>query len=148
MDEHQGIAREGVIPWNIQADLKHFRLSTEGYDVIMGHDTYKRLTKPLRNRRNYVWCREGTMLEDGFLPVYDLDGFLKTTTDVWVIGGEATYREALPLCHELHITVVRGDFHCDQFFPAYEDQFVCISQTTIGASESIPGCVWSIWQRA
>ena len=145
MDDHRGIARDGLIPWKIQADLKHFRITTEGHDVIMGYHTYQRLTKPLRNRRNYVWCRKGTTLTDGFIPVHDLQEFLERADDLWVIGGEAMYQETLPVCDELHITFVQGYFHCDRFFPDYESQFVCRSRSAW--DDSTPACSWSIWQR-
>ncbi len=118
MDSQQGIARDGVIPWDIPLDKQYFRDQTEGQTVLMGYQTYVSFSDgPLPNRRNYVWCRPGTVLEDGFTAVHSLDEFLQTNPDTWIIGGAGLYAEALPACDELYITHVEGDFHCDRFFP-------------------------------
>lgn len=118
MDDRRGIARDGFIPWDIPGDRKYFRDQTEGQIVLMGYRTYAGFSDgPLPNRRNYVWCRPGTVLHDGFIAVHDLEEFLETNPDTWIIGGAGLYTETLPVCGELYITHVDGDFHCDRFFP-------------------------------
>jgi dihydrofolate reductase len=39
---------------------------------------------------------------------------------VFVIGGEALYRSALPLAAVLYLTEIERDFHGDARFPAFE----------------------------
>lgn len=118
MDGQQGIAREGVIPWDIPRDKQYFRDKTEAQTVLMGYQTYVGFVDgPLPNRRNYVWCRPGTVLSSGFTAVYNLDEFLAENPDTWIIGGAGLYTEALTACDELYITHVEGDFGCDRFFP-------------------------------
>ena len=50
------VARNGVIgagnrmPWNLPADLRHFRALTMGHRVVMGRKTWESLGRPLPGR--------------------------------------------------------------------------------------------------
>jgi dihydrofolate reductase len=42
---------------------------------------------------------------------------------VFICGGAQIYEQALPLCSELLLTLVKREVKGDTFFPRFEDQF-------------------------
>lgn len=129
-DNKQGIATDRGIPWHLPDDLRHYRELTLGHDILMGHDTYREFEQPMQQRRNFVWCRPGTLLRDGFLPVYNLDEYLLHAADVWVIGGAGLFKSALSFIDEIHLTRINADYQCTKFFPLFTGVFeqVAISE--------------------
>lgn len=106
------IGRNGVMPWHVPEDLKHFQEVTTGKPVIMGRRTWESLPgtyKPLPGRTNIVVSRSVDTVEarDGAIWVSSLDAALEVAhkaqeatnadslADAWVIGGGALYAEAL-----------------------------------------------------
>ena len=123
------VARNGVIgagnrlPWHLPQDLRHFRTLTSGHTVIMGRKTWESIGKPLPNRQNIVVSRQAGLHLDGAFVARSLDEALSHAIrpePVFVIGGEALYRSALPLADLLYLTEIERDFHGDARFPAFE----------------------------
>jgi dihydrofolate reductase len=108
------IGRDGTMPWHLPEDLKHFRTVTAGATVLMGRRTWESLPprfRPLPGRRNLVLSRtpqEGAETFPG-LP----EALEAATGDVWVIGGAAVYRAALPLADRIVVTELRESFDGD-----------------------------------
>ncbi len=44
-------------------------------------------------------------------------------TDVFICGGAAVYEQALPLCSDIFLTLVKREVTGDAFFPEFEDRF-------------------------
>ena len=44
--------------------------------------------------------------------------------DFFICGGAQVYEQALPLCSDLYLTLVKREFHGDAFFPPFEDRFI------------------------
>ena len=44
-------------------------------------------------------------------------------TDVFICGGAQIYEQALPLCSDLYLTLVKQHCEGDAFFPPFEDRF-------------------------
>lgn len=60
------------------------------------------------------------------LATLDPAGF---ATDVFICGGSEIYRQALPRCSDLYLTVVKREIeHGDAFFPAFEDKFELVAE--------------------
>lgn len=60
MTSERLIGKNGVLPWHIPEDLKHFQNLTKGQIVVMGKNTYYSLPekyRPLPHRRNIVLTR-------------------------------------------------------------------------------------------
>jgi dihydrofolate reductase len=47
-------------------------------------------------------------------------------TDVFVCGGAQVYEQALPLCSDVYLTLVRREVEGDAFFPRFEDRFALV----------------------
>lgn len=123
------VARNGIIgvdnrlPWRLPEDMRRFRALTTGHTVIMGRRTWEAIGKPLAGRQNLVVSRgRGPVTpEVEFTP--SLDAALSRVSrpePVFVIGGEALYRAALPRAEFLYLTEIERDFDGDARFPPFD----------------------------
>jgi len=48
--------------------------------------------------------------------------------DIFVIGGEAVYRAALPLADKLYVSYIKQDYPGDVFFPPYDESAWSVEQ--------------------
>jgi len=123
------VARNGVIganntlPWHLPEDLKRFRALTSGHTVIMGRKTWESIGKPLPNRQNIVVSRKAGFSLAGASVAHTLEEAVAIATlpdPIFVIGGDALYRAALPFAAVLYLTEIERDFAGDARFPAFE----------------------------
>lgn len=80
-------------------------------------------------------------LEKGFVQASSLAqalAMLQDEAEVFVMGGEEIYRQALPHVEVIHLTVVQGIFEGDAFFPTFEDEFILTSETHFPADSENP----------
>ena len=130
------IGKDGQLPWKLPADMKRFQELTMRHALIMGRKTYESLPKKLRPLPG----RETVMLtssaaSDGKVLVAsslaqaldkaeaaehtirrsDDDGYLDP--EIFICGGAAVYKEALPLCDRVILTVIEQDYEGDVSFP-------------------------------
>jgi dihydrofolate reductase len=115
------IGRDGALPWRLPSDLRRFRELTSGHTVLMGRRTYESLPdafRPLPGRRNLVLSGEASYSPEGAEVFSSLAAALDACEgDCFVIGGEVTYRDALPLCERLYATEIEAELEGDAFFP-------------------------------
>jgi len=50
------------------------------------------------------------------------------STDVFICGGAQIYEQALPLCSDLYLTLVKREYEGDAFFPPFEDRFTLVEE--------------------
>lgn len=112
------IGRDGSLPWHLPEDLKHFKELTAGAAVVMGRRTWESLPprfRPLPGRRNLVLS---SAPQDGVETFADLPSALAAVPgDLWVIGGAAVYRAALPFADRIVVTELRESFEGDTHAP-------------------------------
>ena len=112
------IGRDGELPWHLPEDLKHFRAVTSGAAVLMGRRTWESLPprfRPLPGRRNLVLSATP---QEGVETFADLPSALAAVDgDLWVIGGAAVYRAALPFADRIVVTELRESFEGDTYAP-------------------------------
>ena len=163
MDDTGGIGLKGALPWHLPADMRHFRQLTSAHPegalpnaVIMGRHTWESLPKtyaPLPNRLNIVVTSRPWEGDPTVLPAADLDQALalaraRLCHKVFVIGGSQLYAAAMahPDCSQALVTEVRGDFHCDVFFPRHT-----LESFTLTAAEPTQGqgavCRFLVYER-
>lgn len=129
------------LPWRIKAELEYFRKNTVNKVVIMGSNTFASLNyKPLANRQNIVLTNNILKFQDyKLLEIYN--NLLFTTTiedsltaanklcinglglvlpEIMVIGGAAIYKQFLPLSNKLYISVIKGNYTGDVYFPEFD----------------------------
>ena len=97
------IGHKGRLPWRCKDDIKHFKKLTEGCSCIVGRKTAEKLPK-LKNRALYIASSENS-----------IQSIMKFKPD-WVIGGAEIYRQLLPLCSEIHVSLIDDDSEGDTKF--------------------------------
>jgi dihydrofolate reductase len=116
------------IPWHLPEDFKWFKRMTTGQVLVMGRRTYEAIGKPLPNRTTLVLSRSGHSISG----VRVVSGFSEIdltseTREVFICGGAQVYGQALPLCSDLYLTLVKRTVEGDTFFPEFESRFVPVS---------------------
>ena len=123
------VARNGIIgvknrlPWRLIEDVRRFRALTTGHAVVMGRRTWESIGKPLPGRQNIVVTHRMLRSTPDIEFAASLDDALarvKLPDPVFVIGGEALYREALPRADLLYLTEIDRDFAGDARFPDFD----------------------------
>ena len=115
------------IPWHLSEDFKWFKQMTTGQVIVMGRKTFESIGKPLPNRTTIVLTRSPGSIP-GVRVVSDLSQIDPTEPalagrELYICGGGQLYQQALPLCSDLYLTLVRRVVEGDTLFPVFEDQF-------------------------
>lgn len=151
VDKNFGIGKNGVLPWTLPGEIKHFKeVTTRDYNgrtnvVIMGRKTWESLPssfRPLPKRINVVLTREDkTSLPLDVLKCSSLDNAFQLIEKgplqnqvgkVFVIGGAELFKKAIAFdtCREIFLTKLDQEFICDTFFPSLPASFVCVEQSS------------------
>jgi dihydrofolate reductase len=114
----------GDIPWQISADLKHFRATTTGHTVLMGRRTYESIGHPLPYRTNVVITRDTHWTAEGVFVAHDVKAAIELAEDfegdVMVIGGGQVYVDAMPFATHQVLTEVHLEPDGDTFYPGWD----------------------------
>ncbi|MBI5801238.1 MAG: dihydrofolate reductase [Verrucomicrobia bacterium] len=112
------------IPWHLPEDFKWFKTATLGHVLVMGRKTFESIGRPLPGRETLVLSRTGWS-HPGVQTIASLDSAAVLAGDrqALICGGAEVYSQALPLCSDLFLTVVKREVPGDAFFPAFEDSF-------------------------
>ena len=124
MSENRVIGKGNTIPWHLPEDFKWFKQTTTGHIIVMGRKTYESIGRLLPNRTTVILSRSDLAVP-GAVMLKDLTA-LKPTEDereTFICGGAEIYRQALPMCSDLYLTLVKRTVEGDAFFPPFEDQF-------------------------
>jgi dihydrofolate reductase len=117
------IGKDNKLPWNLPADLKHFRELSLGKPVIMGQKTFESIGKPLPNRINIVLSLDNNFAPTGCFVVRSIKGALEKAGDakeVIIMGGASIYEQFLPLADKMYLTLIDETFEGDAFFPEFD----------------------------
>ncbi|OGG13309.1 hypothetical protein A3D77_05590 [Candidatus Gottesmanbacteria bacterium RIFCSPHIGHO2_02_FULL_39_11] len=131
--ENRVIGKNNHLPWNFPEDLKYFKDKTRGHTVIMGRKTYESMGRSLPNRVNIIISRNPKLELPDAITTASIEDALKIAKDkekkeVFIIGGAEIYRQALSVTDKLYITLVKGNYEGDAFFPDYSEFKTIISQ--------------------
>jgi dihydrofolate reductase len=143
------IGRSGAMPWHLPEDLRHFRQTTAGATVVMGHTTWLSLPerfRPLPGRRNIVLSRQEGFTAPGAEVSRSLRGALAdapATERVWVIGGGQVYAAAMPLADRLVVTEIDAAVDGDTRAPCIDGTWqVTIIDPQDGWHRSVTGLAY------
>lgn len=154
---HNGvIGRAGRLPWDLPEDWRHFLELTRGGILVHGRKCQDHHGPPLPDRAVIVLSRN---------PAYRLAGaqVARTLTEalglaqtsphpgpIWIGGGAAIYREALPLAGRIYLTEIHQDFDGDTLLPPElfaSAGFTRVLEERRVKSESVP-CTFKVLARA
>ena len=132
MAANRTIGREGIIPWHNTDELRFFKETTMGHTVIMGSGTFRSLGRALPGRRNIVISRDPACIAPDCETVLSLAAALALCAgvkdQVFVIGGEWVFTEAIMLADGIILSVLDAAFDGDRVFPEIPAAFREISR--------------------
>lgn len=129
MSLNRVIGRGNQIPWHLPEDFKWFKQTTMGQVLVMGRKTFESIGRPLPGRETVVLSR-GSFAAPGIRVVKTLDGLppADDARDWFLCGGAEVYRQALPQCADLFLTLVKREVpDGDAFFPRFEESFELVA---------------------
>jgi dihydrofolate reductase/thymidylate synthase len=160
----RGIGRNGKLPWQISEDMKHFSRITQKTKnnhaknaVIMGRKTFESLPtthRPLKNRHNIIISSK--METSNHYSVFNnFNDALQSLEreprfeNLFVIGGESIYREAInhDLCERLILTEIddsKSPYECDTFFPEIPSKFKLVDVKN-GSNQNLKFLTYQNW---
>lgn len=115
----------GGLIWDLPEDLKFFRRETQGHPVVMGRRTFESLPGVLPGRTNIVLSSKEQPYPANVQQYRSFEDFLQEWKDyegtVYVIGGGPLYKQSLPFCDELVLTLADADApEADTWYPEYD----------------------------
>lgn len=125
MDSNRLIGCKNQLPWQLPADMKHFRQITMGKPVIMGRATFTSIGRALEGRHNIVLSRDPDFQAVGCTVAHSIDEALEAANqaaEVMVMGGANIYSQLMSRASRLYITLVEGHtFEGDAWFPQIDE---------------------------
>ncbi|MCI0745707.1 MAG: dihydrofolate reductase [Verrucomicrobia subdivision 3 bacterium] len=124
MSLNRVIGQGNKIPWHLPEDFKWFKQMTGGHIIVMGRKTFESIARPLPNRTTIVLSRSGFSYPgiQTITSLNQIDPNLEPR-DIFICGGADVYRQALPLCSDLYLTLVKREVEGDAWFPPFEELF-------------------------
>lgn len=124
--ENRAIGKDNKLLWHIPEDLKRFKKKTLGHPVVMGRTTFESIGKPLPDRINIIVTRDLNYRMEGCIICHSIEEALKTAEEkdkqeIFIIGGGQIYRQGIKYADKLYLTIVKGNFEADTFFPDYSE---------------------------
>ncbi len=142
MAEKRVIGLNNHMPWHLPADLRHFKALTLGKPIVMGRQTYLSLGKPLPERRNIVLTHDLNFVAPGCEVVHnwsEVETLCADCDEMMVIGGEAVYKQILPLANRLYLTKIELETTGDRFFPQWnDDEWRLVAEEAFAADDKNP----------
>ena len=125
MSHNNVIGKDGVMPWHLPNDLKHFKKITSGHPILMGRKTFQSIGKPLPNRRNIVLTGDRFFQAAGIEVIHSLqevESLMNEAAEFFVIGGATIYEQLMDMADRLYITKIDASFAGDTYFPLVDDK--------------------------
>lgn len=138
-DNKRGIGNKGQLPWNIPADLRHFKEETKGHIVIMGRKTMESLPKQhLPGRYNIIISSTITDDDKPFEAYRCPWRALKQAKriakplglKIFIIGGAEIFSIFEEHYTQQIITRVNGEFEVDCYLPEIKGNWVINERKT------------------
>lgn len=135
MDEKRGIGKDNKIPWHIKEDLVRLKNLTLNHTVILGRTSYDSMVwyynksgRQMPGKLYIVLTRNPSYKpeKENALAVSSVDEALelvrgRETEEAFVIGGQKIFEQFFPYADKLYLTVVKGSYDADAFFPDYSE---------------------------
>jgi dihydrofolate reductase len=150
------IGRDGRLPWNLPEDWQYFLDRTRGGILVHGRKSQEHHGAPLAGcavivlSRDPAYCLPGAHVARTLAEGLTLAQALLHPGPIWIGGGAAIYREALPLADRVYLTEIHADFAGDTFLPwslFAEAGFTHVLETHPSRLSPVP-CVFKVLARA
>lgn len=133
------IGSNGHLPWKNKNDMAWFKKHTIGKAIVMGHNTFKSIGRPLPKRRNIVVSRTLEMGKTNNIMVARTPPI---ESNYMIIGGAAIYEYYLPYVSTLYRTILHEEYEGDTYFPVIDESLFNIVFTSVDS-----GATYQILER-
>ena len=127
-DDNWAIGNRGRRLVSIPSDNRFVQEETQGKVVVLGRRALADLPhrQLLPDRTNLVLTSDPTCRIRGAETLPDLAHLLQKlqafpSEDVYVLGGESTFRQLLPYCDLIHVTKLHHHYQADAWFPNLDE---------------------------
>lgn len=124
--ENRAIGKNNQLLWHIKKDFDFFKKKTLGHVLLMGQKTYESIGKPLPGRKTVVITNNPEFTvehKDVYIARSLEEGIEKSkvleSEEIFVCGGGSVYMQTIDIADKLYLTIVKGSFEADTFFPEY-----------------------------
>jgi dihydrofolate reductase len=118
------IGNRGKLPWHFKKDLERFKSLTMGHCVVFGRKTFESLEKELEGRKIIVLTLNKNFQKRGIIVKHSVEdiinNYLQSKEICFIAGGEEIYKEFLPFCDIIYLSLIDKEFSGDKFFPIFE----------------------------
>ncbi|MBI2330434.1 dihydrofolate reductase [Candidatus Daviesbacteria bacterium] len=127
IDEKRGIGKNNKLLFHIKEDFERMHKIIFGHPLIMGRKTHDSIGRVIPGAPNFVITRDPEYKNkhtEGCVVVSSLDEALRQaqgSEEIFIFGGGEIYKQTLPQINKIYLTLVKGDFEADTFFPDYSD---------------------------
>ena len=117
LSQNNVIGINNKLPWNIKEDSKYFKEVTLYKSIIMGRKTFESIGRALPDRDNIVITSNKDFSAKKIQTANCLEVALYKAkcNDVFIIGGERIYKEALGFADFLYLTRIDKDYDGDEY---------------------------------
>jgi dihydrofolate reductase len=122
--ENRVIGNEDGMPWDLPDEYEHYRRTIADQTVIMGRRSFEIFGDDLTSRHAVVVSRSGVQLKNAIVCGSLEEAAAKAESlgrEVYVNGGASIYKQALAMVDEMDLSIVKGKFEGDAYFPAFEE---------------------------
>lgn len=124
------LGKDNSMPWHVAEDLAHFKEETLHKAVLMGRKTFDSLPKVLPDRTIYVLSSQASLdkMADNVILIHQIGPILtkyqNSSEELMVAGGASIYKQALPYCQKITLSLIDDYQHGDVYFPEFsKDKF-------------------------
>lgn len=126
LSENKAIGKDNKLLWHIPEDLKRFKKITLGHPIVMGKNTHISIGRVLPGRVNIVVAKEKSYKSSGCLVFNSFEEAIEKAKEmdeeeIFIIGGGMIYEQGIKIVDKLYLTLVKGVFEADAFFPDYSE---------------------------
>lgn len=131
IDDKRGLGKNNDLLFKIKDDMQRLRALTKGHPLVMGRKTFDSFPGLLPNRTHIVVTRNPHVYDDAEVKPHIIVSSLEEgieaakkaegADEIFIFGGGQIFTEAVEkeFADRLYLTIVKGDFGADTFFPDY-----------------------------
>ncbi|KDO17143.1 dihydrofolate reductase [Saprolegnia parasitica CBS 223.65] len=148
------IGRNGTLPWSLPKDWNYFLDTVKGHVSIMGKTCFDEFAAGPAFPAIVV---SRTLIEAGKTPPHtNLASSYEEALDiarnqgvneVWILGGQRIYTEALATADKLYITRIDAEYDGDTLFPEWDKHF-SVCESRVEDEDNGVQLAFEVWSKA
>lgn len=121
------IGKNNELIWDLPKDRKRFEGLTKNHTIIMGRNSFEKITKMNRNCNYVVFTHNPDYFKnEDKVEVVDsveaIQKYIDSDDEVFVVGGAMIYRLLFDYANKIYVTQIDKEFDGDAFFPIIDEK--------------------------